>query len=233
MNPINDPCADLNAGYLLIDVLNFPDIGIGLDNRQLVSCIPPMLSRSQDLMPRLVSIEELTSTQLEQMTDIFRQQAAGEHSFAICAWLECDLKIDELAEHLSRFLYGPGPGGDKVLWRFYDPRAFAIAMSLFSQEQLVVLMGPIKSWRFTWCRHWWLVSQKFDRSAVPWDFQGGWPTDQQWPSIQRSRLINNVMNTLCAERKFTADECLKLQQASIFLLEECTRLNITEEDDQS
>jgi hypothetical protein len=167
------------------------------------------------------------------MTDIFRQQAAGEHPFAICAWLECDLEIDELAEHLARFLCGPGPDGGKVMWRFYDPRALAITTSLFSQEQLEVLMGPIKSWRFTWCRHWWSVSPKFDSSVLHWDSQRGWPTEQQWPSIQKSRLLNNVMNDLGSDRKLTADECLKYQQAFVVCLEECTRLlNIADEDDQ-
>ena len=232
MKLIEDPCLDLTTGFLLVDVSNFPEISS--ESFKAVPCVASRLTNVEELMPRLVSVRDLSPPQLEQMIGIFRQQVAGEHAFALSAWLECDLEVEALAEHLARFLCGPGPDGVDVLWRFFDPRAFAITMSLFSQDQREALLGPIKSWRFTWCRSWWLVSQKVGEPSLLFDFQTGWPTEQQWPSIRRSRVLNKVMNLLGTDRRLTSEECLRYQQISIVYLDDCTRLlNLINEDDQS
>lgn len=232
MKPIEDPCADLTTGYLLVDVSNFSDIHSG--RFKAVPCVPAALTNFEDLMPCLVSVKDLPPPQLEQMTDILRQQAAGEHGFAICAWLECDAEIEVLAEHLAQFLCGPGPDGSKVMWRFFDPRTFATAMAVFLQDQRYALLGPIKSWRLTWCRNWWLVSNESCRPNLLFNFQDGWPTEKQWQSIRWSRVLQNIMNALGADKRLTAEECLRYQNASIAYLNEGTQLlNLSDENDQS
>lgn len=232
MTPIEDPCSNMDDGYLLVDVLNLQDIVLGDD--QLVPCIPSALTNSQELMPCLVDIAKLSAAQHEAMMDIFREQAAGEHPFAICAWLECELEIDELAEHLARFLFVQNCDGAKVLWRYYDPRVFSLTNTLFSDAQRAALLSPIKRWRFTWCRNWWSVSQENINDNDYLEFQKGWPNLNQWFYLQKSRLINKILSALGTENKLAPEVCLKYQQKIMSYLDESLNvLNMTDEDDQS
>ena len=231
MNPIADPCADLTGGFLLMDVSANSDINY--ESFRTVSCVPSGLTKAAELMPCLISVSDLSSSQLEQLVDIFRQQATGEHAFAICAWIECDLKIGDLAEHLALFLCGLGPDGAKVLWRFFDPRAFATSMSVLSQEQRQSLLGPIKSWRFTWCRNWWLISHKPCKPCPLSDSHTGWPTAQQWPLVQGTRVIHRTVNQLDNEMKLRAEQCVQILNAAITSFEDAIRLNLHNENDQA
>ena len=231
MMPIADPCANLTTGYLLVDVCAFSDINY--EGIRRVACIPSLLTKAEELMPCLISVSELSLPQLEQITEIFRGQTAGDHSFAICAWLDSDLEIGELAEHLARFLCGPGPNETKVLWRFFDPRAFATSMLVFSQVQCRALLGPIKSWKFTWCRNWWQVSQNnFEQNPLS-DCQAGWPTTEQWPVLRGARMINNVINRFCDGRTPLPEESLQYLTKGIIHLVDGLQLQLHDEDDLS
>lgn len=229
MKPIEDPCADMANGFLLLDVSAFSEISY--ESFTTVPCIPSTLTKAEELMPRLVRIGDLLSPQLEQMIDIFREQAAGEHPFVICAWIECDLGIEEVAEHLARFLCGPGPDGAKVLWRFFDPRAFATSVSVFSKDQRESLLGPIRSWRFTWCRNWWEVTHAACNPTPFFDFQTGWPTKEQWPIVKATRVINKVLNRFGDGGEPTSEECLYRLRTSITYLEDGLRMNLRDEND--
>lgn len=231
MKPIEDPCADLTTGFLLMDVSASSDLDYG--SFRTIPCVPSALTKAEALMPCLISVSDLSPAQLEQMVDIFRQQAAGEHSFVICAWIECDLEIGDLAEHLARFLCGPGPDGAKVLWRFFDPRTFATSMSVFSQEQRKSLLGPIGGWRFTWCRNWWLISQSPCEPCVLLDFHTGWPTGPQWPLVQGTRVVNKAINRLANEIKLAPKACLHILRAATTYLGDSMRLNLHNENDQA
>lgn len=50
-----------------------------------------------------------------------------------------------LRSHLRRILRVKTPGGDSMLFRFYDPRAFRSVVPTFNQEQRNVFFGPIQS----------------------------------------------------------------------------------------
>lgn len=231
MIAIDDPCTDLNSGYLLVDVSNFSEFSS--EEFKSVPCVPTPLTNFEGLMPRLIGVKNLSNPQLERLTSIFRQQAEGQRGYAICAWIDCDSKIDELAEHIACFLCGPGPDGPGVLWRFFDPQVLAITMSVFSESQRQVLFGPIKKWRFAWCRNWWLISQKMNTPSPIFDFEMGWPTAEQWRHIRQSLVLNNVMNLVIADRQMASEECIRLVKELTVYLDDCTRqLNITDEDDQ-
>jgi hypothetical protein len=232
MVPIADPSADMTTGYWLIDIANFPTLS--LTGVRTISCVPPSLANVQELMPFLIAIADLSPMQWNDMTEMFRQQVAGQHPFAICGWLESDLEIEDLAEHIARFLSGPGPNGKGLLWRYFDPRVFSTAMALFSDRQREALLGPIKNWRFTWCRHWWRVSGPVRQSDRLSDFQIGWPMHEQWPSILQSQVLNRVLTKLGTEKKLTHQECLRHQKTAIGYLDDCvSTLRLGDEDDQT
>lgn len=230
IEPIEDPCADLKTGFLLMDVSAFSDISY--ESFKTMACIPSALTKAEELMPRLVRIRDLSPPQLEQMIDIFRQQAAGEHPFVICGWIEADLDLEDLAEHIARLLCGPGHDGTKILWRFFDPRVFVTFISVSSQEQRQSLLGPIRSWKFTWCRNWWQVTQDVCDPSPLFDYQTGWPTAQQWSTVQATRVINKVMKQLADDKNLTSGECLHFLQAAITYFGDGLRLNLHDEDDR-
>lgn len=232
MEPIADACADMTTGYWLIDIANFS--ALDLEDLRMVRCVPPTLANVQELMPCLVAIADLSPQQWDDMTEMLRQQVAGQHPFAICGWLECDLEIEDLAEHISRFLSGPGREGTEVFWRYFDPRVFSTTMGLFSERQRDALLGPIKNWRFTWCQHWWRVAGPVRQSDRLSDVETGWPMNEQWRIISQSRVLNRVLTKLGAERKLNPQECLRHQKTAIAYLGDCvSTLHLSDEDDQT
>jgi hypothetical protein len=232
MTPTPNPCIGLDYGYLLIDVLNFGESWP--ETVESIPCIPAGLANVEALVPRLVDVATLSPSELEQMVEIFGQQATGEYPFAICAWLECDIEIEALAERIAFFLCGRGPEDSQIIWRYFDPRVFPIAMSLFSQEQRDALLGPIKNWRFAWCGNWWLVEHDAIHEPVILDQDIGWPTEQQWPSVQRSRVINNVLKLLGTNAHLTHEQCMRYLAMSIVNLNDCIgTFHLADENDQT
>lgn len=229
MEPISDPHADITSGYLLVDVSNLPELDCEPIN--MVTCVPPALTNFQELMPCLVAVDEMSHTQREQLTKMLEYQRIGEHAYAICAWLDCDLDIEELAVHIAGFLSGPGPEGLPVFWRYFDPRVFATVMVLFSPTQRDALLGPIKCWRFVWSRYWWHVT----RTAAPSDslFQHltGWPTDQQWSRLVQSRVVNRVLDKLGEDVVLAPGDCLQYQTSTMeYLADDAITRHLSEDD---
>ncbi|WP_444848477.1 DUF4123 domain-containing protein [Duganella caerulea] len=217
---------------MLLDVCNLPP-EFNCEPLKMIFCVPPELTNNQDLMPCLISVEVLSLAQLEQVIEIFRQQQAAQHPFTICAWLDCDLSIEELAVHIASFLSGLGPDGTSIFWRYFDPRVFSITMHLFTRQQRTALLGPIKNWWFTWCGNWWLVKGGADEADRLTSFQTGWPTVEQWPSILQSRVLHRVLAKYFLNSEPTALECLRYLKSSIeYLKDGALTLGLADEDDQ-
>ncbi|MYN17112.1 DUF4123 domain-containing protein [Rugamonas sp. FT107W] len=218
MTPIADPCDEIVQGFLLIDISNFPS-ELNCPPINMIGCIPSVLTNVQELMPCLIEVKSLSQTQLEEIKDIFRQQAADQHPFAICAWLDSDLGVTELAEHIAGSLYGRGPAGTDIFFRYYDPRVFSTIMNIFTKEQREALLGPIKAWRFAWCHNWWLVTGGVSEINPLTGFQTAWPIDRQWPGILHSRVLNRVLIRLGLEKELSPEACLRCQKLAVAYLE--------------
>jgi hypothetical protein len=80
----------------------------------------------------LIDMAALTPEQQETVTTALRQEPEAAHPPTLCAWLETEADIDRLARAIARFLIGPGPEGEPIYWRYFDPRVFSLAMHLFS-----------------------------------------------------------------------------------------------------
>ncbi|MRW92688.1 DUF4123 domain-containing protein [Duganella sp. FT80W] len=229
MQPIPDPCADIATGYLLVDVSNLPELDC--EAIKMVGCVPPALANSQELMPCLIAVHEMSGAQRDQVLRMLKYQRAGEHPYAICAWLDCDLGIDDLAVHIGSYLCGCGPDGVRVFWRYFDPRVFATAMALFSPLQRDALLGPIKCWRFVWCRSWWNVTRTVTRSESLSDFLAGWPTEPQWPRLLQSRTFNRILDKLGEDEALAPVDCLRYQEATLAYLADDEISSHLNEDD--
>jgi hypothetical protein len=229
MESIPDPRVDITTGYLLIDVANLPELDCEPIN--LIGCVPPALTNYQELMPCLVAVDEMSLTQRQQLIKMLEYQRASEHAYAICAWLDSDLDIEELAVHIARFLSGPGPEGLPVFWRYFDPRVFATAMALFSPTQRDALLGPVKCWRFVWCRHWWHVKRTAAKSDSLFNHLIGWPTDHQWSKLVQSRVVNQVLEKLGEGVVLAPGDCLQYQQVTMeYLADDAITQHLSEDD---
>lgn len=229
MQPIPDPSTDIVKGYLLVDVCNLPELDC--EAIKMVRCVPPALVNSQELMPCLIAVEQISVAQRDHVLSMLKYQRVGEHAHAICAWLDCDLGIDELAVHIARSLCGLGVGGTLVFWRYFDPRVFATTMALFSQAQRDVLLGPIKRWRFVWCRNWWSVIRTASQSDCLLDFLASWPSPQQWPSLLRSRVLNCILDKIGEDQALKPEDFLRYQQVALQYLVEDGITSYLNEDD--
>lgn len=231
MVPISDPSADITTGYWLVDVSNLPELDC--DAMQMVSCVPPGLANSQELMPCLIAVEGMSRAQRVQVARMLKYQHTGEHAHAICAWLDCDLSIDELAVHVGACLCGAGPGDAPVFWRYFDPRVFATTVALFSSAQRDALLGPIKRWQFVWCRSWWNVTRVVAFNDSIANSIAGWPTDQQWPQLLQSRVLSQILDKLGEEDALEPEQCLRYQKVALGYLQDDEITSHLNEDDQS
>ena len=59
-------------------------------------------------------------------------------------FLKCDTRIQTLRRHLRGFLTVRGPSGNKLLFRYYDPRVLRVYLPSCSSEDLRTVFGPIE-----------------------------------------------------------------------------------------
>ncbi len=59
-------------------------------------------------------------------------------------FLKCDLRLDGLRRHLRQFLVVRGPQGDRLVFRYYDPRVLRVYLPTCTTEELRSVFGPIQ-----------------------------------------------------------------------------------------
>jgi hypothetical protein len=71
--------------------------------------------------------------------------------FLVKAWgnswgifLKCDTSMQKLRRHLRAFLTVRDPGGNKLLFRYYDPRVLRVYLPACSSADLRTVFGPIQ-----------------------------------------------------------------------------------------
>ena len=187
----------LSRGYLLVEPATVQYEPF-LETLAMHPCTPRLLAHREELMPRLIDVASLPSDAQVEVTDLWHAEANAERPPVICAWLDCDVGIDELAGHIAHYLVGPGADGKPIFWRFHDPRVLCLVTAVFDSEQRAALMGLIKEWQFAWAGHHWSISGP---GAVRDEFANdarGWPRPDQWPRIDRSILKTRVVERLPA-----------------------------------
>ncbi len=59
-------------------------------------------------------------------------------------FLKCDLRLDKLRRHLRQFLVVRGPRGNRLVFRYYDPRVLRVYLPTCVGEELRSVFGPIQ-----------------------------------------------------------------------------------------
>ncbi len=200
------PC----TGYLLIDPCNLDEYSFA-EPLPMLHCTPASLTKSDEVMPRLIDVTKLSQHQQEALVEVMAVEVCGERPPLVCAWIETHLTAPALARHIIRFLVGPGADGNNVLWRYYDPRVFAMAMFKFSKQQSQALLGPVIEWRFPWCKRWWSVAGPGVESDPLLGISPAWPNDSQWTSLNRTAQVSRVMVALAYTHGRQPDaSCLRM-----------------------
>jgi hypothetical protein len=60
-------------------------------------------------------------------------------------FLKCDNNLKALRRHLREFLLVRGPGGDTLVFRYYDPRVLRVYLPTCYPDELRQVFGPIES----------------------------------------------------------------------------------------
>jgi hypothetical protein len=225
------PPGALRTGYLLIDPCNLDEYSL-LEPLPMLRCTPAALTNSDEVMPRLVDVAELTPLQQDSLTEVMEAELHGERPPLVCAWLECAFDARALARHVSRFLVGPGADSGDILWRYYDPRVFASAVSVFRPAQSQALLGPVLTWRFPWWGRWWRVDGTGQEIASLKGVAPAWPDVRQWASLDGTAQVSRVLAELAYERGEMADaDCLRLLREVAALMEAGKqRFNLSDSD---
>jgi len=59
-------------------------------------------------------------------------------------FLSCDTRLQTLRRHLRGLLTVRGPSGDRLLFRYYDPRVLRVYLPTCTSEELATMFGPIE-----------------------------------------------------------------------------------------
>lgn len=235
MLTILPPGEPIRSGYLLVDASNLEDETFA-EALPMLKCTPATLAQSEQLMPLLIDVAALSSAQQDGLSAVLVHELDGQRPPVVCAWLDCPLEAKALARHLTRFLVGPGPKGALVFWRYFDPRVFSLAVSLFSTEQIQALLGPVVEWRFPWCQRWWSVSGPGLEADPLLGITPAWPNEKQWCSFEDSAPIACVLAELLdtqETRGRAADAtCLCLQRGiNVSMQDAKQRLFLSDKDE--
>lgn len=220
------------TGYLLIEPANLP-VELQEFLPAMRPCVPPFLWAAENSMPQLLSLDKLSDAQQKAIDELLAHEASATYPPSVFAWLHSSKGIEEIASGIGRLISGTGPDGNKVIWRFYDPRVFILAMSIFKDDQVNVLLGTVESWTFPWHQHWWRVHRTKRFSPSPHELELGWPNSSQWNVLIKSGIFNSIFS-----RNFSCDvtpeECLDNLSYSIkAFLETENYLHLESDEDRA
>ena len=106
----------------------------GLEHSCLYAgALPPALEIAA---PYLVQLEYQ-----DRSTRRFLERAEG-NSWSI--FLRCDLRLDRLRRHLRHFLVVRDPRGQRLVFRYYDPRVLRVYLPTCNVDELNAVFGPIR-----------------------------------------------------------------------------------------
>ncbi|OXI32744.1 hypothetical protein CFB89_15795 [Burkholderia sp. AU16741] len=199
----------MTTGFLLVEpatLAHVPDLA-AFDMR---ACTPRVLAHREELMPRLIDLAALDWEGRRIATERWQEEPEVERPPAICAWIDSAVDADALAEHIARYLVGPGEDGQPVFWRYYDPRVLSLTLEVFDPTQLLALLGPVHEWCFAWAGHRWRIAGLGAEIVQPDDQPLGWPRPDQWPRINRSEIADRIRRRLPA---LSVDQAAQLPAA--------------------
>lgn len=209
MQAVPDHQELMTTGFLLVEpatLAHVPDLA-ALDMR---ACTPRVLAHREELMPRLIDLAALDLEGRRIATERWQEEPEVERPPAICAWIDSAVDVDALAEHIARYLVGPGEGGQPVFWRYYDPRVLSLTLAVFDPTQRLALLGPVHEWCFAWAGHRWRSAGLGAEIVPPDDQSSGWPRLDQWPRINRSEIADQIRRRLPA---LSVDQAAQLPAA--------------------
>lgn len=227
MHAVSAPSETLTYGFLLIEpatLAHAPDLA-ALDMR---ACTPRVLAHREELMPRLIDVAALDESNQISVAEIWNMELVGERPPVACAWLDSNLDIDSLAQHIARYLVGPGVDGKPVFWRYYDPRVLALTLAIFDPAQRQALLGPIQAWQFIWAGHRWSVTGPGITIDMCEGHVPAWPHPDQWTRINRSDAATLVVDRLS---DVPVQEAAPLPTLLDRLFSDAARFGLTQTDD--
>ncbi|HZS56845.1 MAG TPA: DUF4123 domain-containing protein [Bryobacteraceae bacterium] len=128
--------------------------------------------------------------------------------------LKCDTTLDTVRRHLRGFLMVRDPTGQRILFRYYDPRVFRVYLPSCSGEELRTVFGPVESF--------WVEDEK-PKTVLRFELDGSRLVANalplETPVVPRPAVAVNG-NTSTPVRKRPGMLAIRRDQWSIFSQEE-------------
>jgi hypothetical protein len=84
---------------------------------------------------------------LERSIELALEQALDPNaSRSVCAWLVCDNEPKRVQSALTQRLDTHWPGGQRMYFRYFDPRVMPRLMQVLSDAEQAQLFGPVQTW---------------------------------------------------------------------------------------
>jgi hypothetical protein len=125
--------------WMILDTARDPrSFGVLLESYLEYAClyagyIPKALEAAAPYLVRLEYEDRRTRRLLDQ---------AWGKSWGV--FLKCDTRLESLRRHLRGFLTVRDPRGERMLFRYYDPRVLRVYLPTCTGEELRTLFGPIE-----------------------------------------------------------------------------------------
>ncbi|WP_117310658.1 DUF4123 domain-containing protein [Stenotrophomonas sp. G4] len=107
--------------------------------------VPKELVGQQHLLPYLLKLGEMAPDARLAALDETVQYARDHSRSPFSALLKCAAGSHQVRNHLARMMVRKAEG-EKMLFRYYDPRVWSALKWILLPSQLNALLGPINSW---------------------------------------------------------------------------------------
>lgn len=193
----------------------------------VVHLSPRELRVQAHLMPALLPLADLPRPRRMELLDeaIRWQQDYGRDYFSGC--LVCKAETQRLAYHFGRMMIASGPGAQRFLLRYSDPRVFTQLLGILDDSQLDALMGPVEQWR--WVDIFGVVRRRDGRDDRK---DRLWLRADQFPSLQRVGHVNACLSALARSNMNCGDAVILGRQLDAALCDAVLRFGLRDDEDR-
>lgn len=187
--------------------------------------VPKELLGQKHLLPYLIRLEEIEPDARLAALDETVQYARDHDRIPFSALLKCNADSQRVRNHLARMMVRKFDG-EKMLFRYYDPRVWNALKWILLSSQLDALLGPINAWTATVDKgaRW----QSYESSGCNKD--GMHPTSHQLYAISSLASVNRVIDRL--HREGGSIEGAGLSRRVFDEMEKAGECGLTDPDDK-
>jgi hypothetical protein len=182
--------------YLVVDPSFDIDLPSKVASARSWSLAPTSLNYSDDLLPRLVRLGDVSPSAKQAVLDLISDRLVDKASIGFSALISSSLSGDVLADSLRSRAILRAPGENRsVYFRFHDPRVVQQLRWILNPAQLTRLFKGVKRWTFVLQTEWLCLHVDLMAAATASDLPLAL-SRAQFEQIERTAAVNAVTQIL-------------------------------------